>query len=371
MSSLILSTFVNVHGSHTSPATPGFDIDCHGKLTHKGSEIFHACPVNDHGEWNIYKEAVRGQAKCVKVTITATGASGIAPGCKSPPSPPTPPTPTYGKNGCDDKNKCGSPVPPSPTSMGYPSKSYCADKDKHQCGSPSSTTPAPRPTYGDTCGKGKCTPSSTTTTTPTPKPTYPTPCGKGKGKCAPSSTTTPTPKPTESHCHNGYGNCHHHPNSCPVNLDGDFEFPHLIVPVDRSKPNKALGNKFNGTVSSTVCTTYNFDVHERLAGKTCSLVFLFPFQSELETSSFLFNGTGKLIFSKLDKPVTHDTTWNNKPYAYESVAGSIHPGEDVLVFSAKCPAGKRVGAQICGTGVELEYFQDFNPSPIGLYIRAC
>ncbi|KIW05811.1 uncharacterized protein PV09_03017 [Verruconis gallopava] len=36
-----------------------------GELKHDGCKDFAACPVNDHGEWNIYKYAIKDQLKCV------------------------------------------------------------------------------------------------------------------------------------------------------------------------------------------------------------------------------------------------------------------------------------------------------------------
>ncbi|KAF2186369.1 hypothetical protein K469DRAFT_726376 [Zopfia rhizophila CBS 207.26] len=177
-------------------------------------------------------------------------------------------------------------------------------------------------------------------------------------KCKPPVTAPqPAPLPT---------------GGCPADLDGAFEFPHLIIPLDKNKPDKAFGTKFNGAASSSICTAFNFDIHEHHAGKTCSLIFLFPQKWDLETSDFELKGEGGLEFSKLDKPCTVETTWKSKPHETPLKDFGVEPGHNYHIWSGACPAGQRVSYLMCGHGsVELEYFQDWNPSPIGLYMRQC
>ncbi|KAF2249655.1 hypothetical protein BU26DRAFT_409495, partial [Trematosphaeria pertusa] len=243
--------------------TPGFDISCDKKLLYHGSPEFSACPVNDHGEWNVYTKPAPGQKKCISITLTAHG---------------------------------DFPSPPS-------------------------------------CNK------------PAPKP------------------ATPAAKPCK----------YKMPEACPTDLDGEYEFPHLIIPVDQAQPEKAFGNQFNGTITDSVCTAYNFDVHPRFAGKACSLVFLFPEQQDLETSAYDFSGSDSSTLGVfiLHKPVEHNTTWSTLPRKTLVAKERIYPGKKMNIIQKECPAGLRVGVMLCGKGFSLEYFQDFNPSPIGLYIRAC
>lgn len=54
------------------------------------------------------------------------------------------------------------------------------------------------------------------------------------------------------------------------------QFPHLIIPIDSANPNEAYGSSYNGTISETVSSIYNFDIPVSDNGKTCSLVFYFP-----------------------------------------------------------------------------------------------
>lgn len=161
--------------------------------------------------------------------------------------------------------------------------------------------------------------------------------------------------------------------SCPTNLSGGYEYPHLIVPVDSANPSKAYGTSYNGKVSATVSSIFNFDIKSSDAGKTCSLVFLFPKQADLETSSYTFNGKGGLKITALKAPATEQTTYASSPAAVQSTTvESVAPGNSYLVESFACPAGDRIGFEFSSTGgLELEYFQDYNPSPIGAYITVC
>ncbi|KAK4970520.1 hypothetical protein LTR66_011549, partial [Elasticomyces elasticus] len=161
--------------------------------------------------------------------------------------------------------------------------------------------------------------------------------------------------------------------TCPAALSGAYEYPHLIVPVSSASPDKAYGTQYNATISSTVSTLFNFDYPASYAGKTCTLVFLFPKQSQLETSAFTFNGKGGIDISRLSSPATAGTTFNSVPSA--SKVGSIAnvmAGNSYTILSRACPAGTRVGYEVSSTnGLELEFFEDWNPSPIGLFVTVC
>jgi hypothetical protein len=141
--------------------------------------------------------------------------------------------------------------------------------------------------------------------------------------------------------------------------------PHLIIPVDSSAPNKAPGTAFNGTVTDTVSTIFNFDIPKSDAGKTCNLVFLFPEQHELETSAFSFSGNGKIDFAKLSGDATKSTSYSNRPeVAKDYGVTKVSPGNSYLIATFSCPAGETVSFQMSDAGTtELEYFQDYNPKP--------
>ena len=76
----------------------------------------------------------------------------------------------------------------------------------------------------------------------------------------------------------------------------------------------------------------------------------------------------------LDKPADQSTTYNNAPGISGEVGAvsSVAPGNSYTISSGPCAAGQRVGYEVSATGsLALDYFQDFNPSPIGLYITVC
>ncbi|KAI7057206.1 glycoside hydrolase [Hortaea werneckii] len=164
-------------------------------------------------------------------------------------------------------------------------------------------------------------------------------------------------------------------SGCPANLDGEYQYPHLIVPVSSENKDKAYGTSYNGTISPSVSSIFNFDLPQSYEGQTCSLVFLFTEQDQLETSAFTFNGKGGVTVNELSSPATEQTTYNSVPEAAVEGIGAIsevRPGNSYVVASHECNAGARQSFEFMSTGgLDLEFFQDYNPSPIGAYITVC
>jgi len=160
--------------------------------------------------------------------------------------------------------------------------------------------------------------------------------------------------------------------SCPTNLSGPYQFPHLIIPVSQSSPTKAYGTSYNGEINSDMSSIFNFDIPTSYTG-TCSLVFLFPEQSQLTTSSYTFSGSGEIDFKQLSTVAAQATTYANQG-GVEADFGvkTVTPGTSIVVETFSCPAGETVSFElIAKSGTSLTYFQDYNPSPIGLYITTC
>lgn len=178
---------------------------------------------------------------------------------------------------------------------------------------------------------------------------------------APAPTTSAAPAPSRS--------------SCPANLQGSYQYPHLIVPVNSQQPTKAYGTQYNGTITPTISSIFNFDIPPSYAGQTCSLVFLFPTRSELQTSSFDFNGKGGISVDELSRPATRQTTYDTVPAAAVAGIGAIphvQPGNSYVVASHPCAAGKTQSFEFKSTGgLDLMFFEDYNPSPLGAYITSC
>lgn len=155
------------------------------------------------------------------------------------------------------------------------------------------------------------------------------------------------------------------PKTCPAALTGTYEFPHLIVPVNSASPNTAAGTSFNGQVTPTISSIFNFDIPSSDSGKTCSLVFLFPTQAQLQTSSFTFSGDGKIDFTSLKGTATTSTTFANQPAVAQDLGVvTVAPGNSYNIATFACPAGQTVSYELSEAGsTSLTYFQDFNPSP--------
>ena len=154
------------------------------------------------------------------------------------------------------------------------------------------------------------------------------------------------------------------PKTCPAALSGAYEYPHLIIPVDSKQPDKAFGTQYNGTVSNTVSSLFNFDIPSSDSGKTCSLVFLFPEQKNLETSSFDFSGAGGIDFAMLKGPASSSTTYNNKPgVATDYGVTKVAPGTSSVIATFPCPGNSAIGFSLSASdNTQLSFFEDYNPS---------
>ncbi|KAJ5492491.1 hypothetical protein N7453_010588 [Penicillium expansum] len=208
---------------------------------------------------------------------------------------------------------------------------------------------------GGSSSSTSAVPSSSESSSSQPTPSPPA--------SSPASSASATPSATESSS-----------SSCPTTLTtGSYEFPHLIVPVDSSSPDTAAGTSYNGTVSSTISSAFNFDIPSSDSGKTCSLVFLFPELQDLETSSYSFSGDGKIDFAKLSSAVDKSTTFNNLPSVAQDLGEiTVSPGNSYVISTFSCPAGETVAYEMKNSGsTDLNFFEDYNPSPLGLYITTC
>lgn len=163
------------------------------------------------------------------------------------------------------------------------------------------------------------------------------------------------------------------PRVCPANLAGPYEFPHLIVVTDKSQPGKASGASYFGELSPSQSSIFNFDIPSADKGKTCSLVFMLPRQSELQTSSYSMTGDGRLRFTALAGAASTGTTYGNKPAKKHDIKEvTVSPGNGYVLSTFACPAGQQVTVEVSSVhDAKLKYFQDYNPAPIGLYITKC
>ncbi|KAF2625474.1 hypothetical protein BU25DRAFT_449910 [Macroventuria anomochaeta] len=313
-----------------SPTT-GFAIGSSGSVTYNGSSKFYACPATD-SEYNVYTSPVSDQDKCVEISLSSAGSCGSGPAKSSAPAASQP---------------AKSSAAPQPS---QPAKSSAAQTSQPAQSYPAQSQPAPKP-------------SQPAQSAPAPKSSAPGQSAPAPNPSAPAQSA-PAPAPSTP-AQSG--------NKCPTDLNGAYQYPHLIIPIDSQQSSKSFGTSYNGKVDSHTCSIFNFDIPTSYSGKTCSVVFLFPEQKDLETSSFTVSGSGKVDFTKLKGPASQQTTYANQPGKESDLASmSVAPGNSYLITSGDCAAGQTVSYEICGNeDFALDYFQDYNPSPIGLYIRQC
>jgi len=170
---------------------------------------------------------------------------------------------------------------------------------------------------------------------------------------------------------------------CPADISsGSFQSPHLIVPTSPNDPDHSFGNSYIAYISPTNTTLFNFDVPPSYANLTCALLFQFPFGSDLDPSAgkYYFSGMeqeigqhGGLEFALLSGIVNGSTTFTSTPpVATDYGQTEIIPGNNYTIAKFPCPAGEAVSYSVGSRGnVELYYFQNSAPSPIGLYMVPC
>ncbi|PYH92886.1 hypothetical protein BO71DRAFT_485085 [Aspergillus ellipticus CBS 707.79] len=349
------------------------------------------------------------------VPVVPGGGGSSAPAGSQPGAPAPSETPSTPGAGGAGGQPSGSPAPsgagaqpsgspaPSETAPGggaQPSGSPAPSETAPGGGAQPSGSPAPSETAPGAGGAG-----SQPSGSPAPSETAPgggaqpsgspAPSGAGaqpSGSPAPSETPstgessgaqpseTPAPQTSESAAPQSSGSASTSSTatqsssaSCPTDLSGDYEYPHLIVPVNSSAPDTAFGTQFFGTVSSTVSTIFNFDIPSSDSGKTCSLIFLLPNKDQLETSSYTFSGDGKVDFSLLESAASQSTTYNTVPSVKQDYGDfTLSSGNSYLISSFSCPAGETVSYEMKEAGsTYLNFFEDYNPSPLGLYITVC
>ncbi|UPX16890.1 uncharacterized protein EKO05_0007272 [Ascochyta rabiei] len=343
-----------------SPTT-GFAVGSSGSVTYNGSSKFYACPATDT-EYNVYTSPVAGQDKCVEISLSSAGSCGSGSAQSSAPA------------GSQPAKSSAAPQPSQPA-QSYPAQSAPAPKPSAPAPKPSQpaqSQPAPKPSQPAQSYPAQSAPAPKPSA-PAPKPSQPAQSQPAPKPSQPAQSypaqSAPAPKPSapapSAPAQSG--------NKCPTDLNGAYQYPHLIIPVDSQQPSKAFGTSYNGKVDSHTCSIFNFDIPTSYSGKTCSVLFLFPEQKDLETSSFTVSGSGKVDFTKLKSPASQQTTYANQPGKESDLASmSVAPGNSYAITSGDCAAGQTVSYEICSSGdFSLDYFQDYNPSPIGLYVRQC
>ncbi|GES62407.1 GPI anchored cell wall protein [Aspergillus terreus] len=342
-------------------ATPGFSINSQGQLSYNGDSGFVACATGQNGGMNLYTTESDKVTQCKDISLMADSCSGSGSGSSSSSVAVPSSTPGAGQSSSVPvpSSSASVPAPPAKTTVHTTmTTTYCPETESTVpvVTVPSSSTPAVPTGPAPSQPAGSETPSS-------PQPSVPASSTPEAPSSQPSQTAT-SAQPSGTQSSSG---------SCPTDLSGNYEYPHLIIPVDSSKPDNAPGTSYNGTVTSSISSIFNFDIPSSDAGKTCSLVFLFPNKEDLETSSYSFSGDGKIDFASLESTASASTTYNNAPAVKEDLGEfTVSPGNSYVISTFSCPAGQAVSYEMKNAGsTNLNFFEDYNPSPLGLYITVC
>lgn len=160
-------------------------------------------------------------------------------------------------------------------------------------------------------------------------------------------------------------------NDPPVGLQGPFETPNLIIPVDKSNPSKTIGNGYVAELSATVSTIFVFDVRPEHEGKTCNLDFHMPPISPWpDMFPVKVRSPGGINVASVGSQAASDGISAND-VGISSLVGSVpsvEPANQYSIASVPCAAGQRVAYQLESTGgLVMDFFQMIVP-PLGLFM---
>ncbi|THY81570.1 hypothetical protein D6C91_04641 [Aureobasidium pullulans] len=344
--------------------TEGFSITSSGQVEFNGDDQFYACPSDDNGNYNVYTKPVENMPKCVKVSLSSADGT-----CAAPSSAPA------------------SSAPPATTAVSVstasqaPSLSVSVSVSTEQC-QPSTVVKTvtqqnnvPTTIYKiqeetTTVMKSE---EITTTAVRTQQETQtqtlpPTTQEETQTQTLPPVTETKVssvqqPSATPS----GTGNC---PRDLP-NMDSYLK-PRLIIPVDSNNPDTAYGTQYNAYIGNGNSTIFDFDIPQSYKGKQCELVFTFPTQSQLETSFVSESGNGGVEFKQLKEAADEKTTFNTQPGVTKNFGEKgVSTGNAYSITTGDCAVGQTISYELTATGDKtIEFFQDYNPCPIGLWVIA-
>ncbi|THW27656.1 hypothetical protein D6D23_02659 [Aureobasidium pullulans] len=364
--------------------TEGFSITSSGQVDFNGDDQFYACPSDDNGNYNIYTKPVENMPKCVKVSLSSADGT-----CAAPSSAPA------------------SSAPPATTAVSVstatqaPSLSVSVSTEQCQ---PSTVVKTVTQQNNVTVTLPPVTEQviqKTTVEQPTtieqPTTVQQLPVTETKSVQQPPVTeivteqvTTSVAKPTTveqlttvsqvpvtetkvssvqqpSATPSGTGNC---PRDLP-NMDSYLK-PRLIIPVDSNNPDTAYGTQYNAYIGNGNSTIFDFDIPQSYKGKQCELVFTFPTQSQLETSFVSESGNGGVEFKQLKEAADEKTTFNTQPGVTKNFGEKgVSTGNAYSITTGDCAVGQTISYELTATGDKtIEFFQDYNPCPIGLWVIA-
>jgi len=85
-------------------------------------------------------------------------------------------------------------------------------------------------------------------------------------------------------------------------------------------------------------------------------------------------GSGGIKFDQLTSAAPLSVNYATCP-AVKNTLGSVDnvtPGNSYVVSTGSCQAGSTISIEASSTGgLGLQFFEDWNPSPIGVFITSC
>lgn len=161
------------------------------------------------------------------------------------------------------------------------------------------------------------------------------------------------------------------PFSSPIGLQGPFEAPNLIVPIDKTDPTRVVGNGYFGRLSPTMSTVFVFDVLPEQKGKTCNLAFYMPPASPFpDFAPVQVRSPGGMTVSSIGQQAASAGISANDVGSSQLVGRvpSIDPANQYNIASFPCAAGQKVAYQVESTGgLAMDFFQMTFP-PLGLFM---
>jgi glucan endo-1,3-beta-D-glucosidase len=157
----------------------------------------------------------------------------------------------------------------------------------------------------------------------------------------------------------------------PVGLQGPFEAPNLIVPVDKSDPSKVMGNGYVAQLSPTLSTVFVFDVRPETQGKTCNLaLYVPPAFPWPDMSPVKIRSPGGIIVSSVGQHIAsaNISASNVVNFGVVGWVPSVQPANQYNLQSLPCAAGQTVAYEMESTGgLIMDFFQMTVP-PLGLFM---
>jgi hypothetical protein len=154
--------------------------------------------------------------------------------------------------------------------------------------------------------------------------------------------------------------------------------PTLMVPVSSQFPDIPFGPTLTPLITpNDFCTIFNLEIPPSAVGKTCTLEFLFPSQTQ-DLAPYLYTGPGHFTFTgyAFGSGATLETTYANQPPpgpSPPSPPAVLSPGHAYIINVGGCAIqtgmdSLEVSGMLCSSDTTFSYLQSEQGCPIGFYV---